>query len=171
MRRRIATGVDGLDSLLSGGLAEDKVFLVSGQAGTGKTILCLQYVLAGVARGENSVYISIDEKPSHLLEDAESLGWDLKKYVDDKRITLLDATPYFTNVRMGKEKVIDVRSIVTDLTKHVRQINAQTVVIDPIAPLIFSQEATAQVKEYIRSLIFSIEDNLHCTTVITSAIP
>ena len=171
MRPRMPTGVDGLDNLLSGGLQQNKVFLVSGQAGTGKTILCLQYVLAGVARGENAVYVSIDEKPSHLLEDAESLGWDLKEYVDKKRITLLDVTPYFANVRMGKGKVIDVRSIVTDLTKQIRQIKAQRVVIDPIAPLIFSQETTAQVQEYIRSLIFSIEDNLQCTILITSGIP
>jgi len=171
VRTRISTGIDGLDSLLSGGLQQNKVFLVSGQAGTGKTTLCLQYVLAGAARGENAVYVSIDEKPSHLLEDAESLGWDLKKYVDEKKIILLDVTPYFANVRMGKEKVIDVRTIVTDLTKHIRQIKAQRLVIDPIAPLIFSQEATAQVREYIRSLIFSIEDNLQCTTVITSGIP
>ena len=171
MRPRIPTGIDGLDNLLSGGLQQNKVFLVSGQAGTGKTILCMQYVLAGVAHGENAVYVSIDEKPGHLLEDAESLGWDLKKYVDEKKITLLDVTPYFTNVRMGKEKAIDVRTVVTDLTKQVRRIEAQRLVIDPIAPLIFSQAATAQVQEYIRSLIFSIEDNLQCTTLVTSGIP
>ena len=171
MRPRLPTGIDGLDTLLSGGLQQNKVFLVSGQAGAGKTILCLQYVIAGVARGENSVYVSIDEKPSHLLEDAESLGWDLKKYVDEGKITLLDVTPYFTDVRVGKEKAIDVRSLVTDLTKHVKRIKAQRLVIDPIAPLIFGQEATAQVQEYIRSLIFSIEDNLQCTTLVTSGIP
>ena len=73
------TGIDGLDNLLSGGLQQNKVFLVSGQAGTGKTIFCLQYVLAGAARGENAIYVSIDEKPGHLVEDAESLGWDLKR--------------------------------------------------------------------------------------------
>ena len=171
MRPRMLTGIDGLDNLLSGGLQQNKVFLVSGEAGTGKTTFCLQYALAGVARGENVVYVSIDEKPSHLIEDAESLGWDLKKCVDEKKITLLDVTSHFANARMGKEQAIDVRSIVTDLTKHVRQIKAQRLVIDPIAPLIFSQEATAQIREYIRGLIFSIEDNLQCTTIITSGIP
>jgi circadian clock protein KaiC len=74
MRLRVPTGGDGLDNLLSGGLQQNKVFLVSSQAGTGKTILCLQYVLAGAAHGENAVYVFIDEKPSHLLDDAESLG-------------------------------------------------------------------------------------------------
>jgi circadian clock protein KaiC len=74
-------------------------------------------------------------------------------------------------VRLGKEKTIDVRQVVTDLTKQVRKVKAKRLVIDPIAPLIFSTEATIQVQEYIRSLIFSIEDNLQCTTLITSGIP
>lgn len=170
-RPRIPTGIDGLDSLIGGGLQQDKIFMVSGEAGTGKTIFCLQYVLAGMSHGETAVYVSIDEKPGHLLEDAESLGWNLKKYVDEKQIALLDVTPYFTSVRMGKEKTFDVRVMVSDLTKQIRRIKAMRLVIDPIAPLIFGQEATAQVQEYIRSLIFSIEDNLKCTTLITSGIP
>jgi circadian clock protein KaiC len=171
VRKRISTGIEGLDSLISGGLQQNKVYLVSGEAGTGKTIFCLQYVLAGIAHGENAVYVSIDEKPSHILEDAESLGWDLKKHIDEKKIALLDVTPYFTNVRTGKEKTVEVRDIVTDLTKQIKEIKATRLVIDPIAPLIFGQEATAQIQEYIRSLIFSIDDNLECTTLITSGIP
>ena len=171
VRTRICTGIEGLDSLISGGLQQNKVFLVSGEAGTGKTIFCLQFALAGLARGENTVYVSIDEKPSHILEDAESLGWDLKKYIDEKKIALLDVTPYFTDVRTGKEKTVEVRDIVTDLTKQIKEIKATRLVIDPIAPLIFGQEATAQIQEYIRSLIFSIDDNLKCTTLITSGIP
>ena len=171
LRPRISTGIEGLDSLIGDGLQQSKVYLVSGEAGTGKTIFCLQYVLAGMPRGENAVYVSIDEKPSHLLEDAEALGWDLRKHVDDKKIALLDVTPYFTNVRTGKAKAVDVREIVTDLTKQIQGIKATRLVIDPIAPLIFGQEATAEIKEYIRRLIFSIEDNLKCTTLVTSGIP
>jgi len=170
-RIRVPTGIEGLDGLIGGGLQEDKVFMVCGEAGTGKTIFCLQYVLAGLVNGENAVYVSIDEKPNHLLEDAESLGWNLKMYIDEEKLAILDVTPYFTNLRTGKEKSVDVRVVVTDLTKQVRKIKATRLVIDPIAPLIFGQEATAQVQEYIRSLIFSIEDNLKCTTLITSGIP
>jgi circadian clock protein KaiC len=54
-RPRILTGVEGLDSLIGGGLQQNKVFMICGEAGTGKTVLCLQYVLAGLLRGENAV--------------------------------------------------------------------------------------------------------------------
>ena len=95
----------------------------------------------------------------------------MQKYISEKKIALLDVTPYFTNVRMGREKTVDVREIVADLTKQIHSIKATRLVIDPIAPLIFGQEATTKVQEYIRSLIFPIEDNLKCTTIITSGIP
>lgn len=171
MSSRVSTGIEGLDGLMNGGFQQGKVYLISGEAGTGKTIFCLQYALAGVAQGENTVYVSLDEKPRHLVEDAESLGWDLKKYIGEKRLIILDVTPYFTNIRAGREKSVDVRVLASDLAKQIERIKATRLVIDPIAPLIFGQEGAAQVQEYIRSLIFSIEDNLKCTTLITSGIP
>jgi len=69
--------------------------------------------------------------------------WDLKKYVNEKKITLLDVTPYFTNVRIGKEKAVDVREVVTDLTKQIQRIKATRLVIDPTAPLIFGRDTCA----------------------------
>ncbi len=51
-RLRIPTGIEGLDAHISGGIPENKVYMISGEAGTGKTIFCLQFVLAGIARGK-----------------------------------------------------------------------------------------------------------------------
>ena len=61
LRPRASTGIEGLDSLIGGGLRQSKVYLVSGEAGTGKTIFCLQYVLAGMPRGEHAVYVPIKD--------------------------------------------------------------------------------------------------------------
>ena len=166
---RIPTGIQGLDQLIGGGFLSGKVYLISGEAGTGKTIFGLQYIFNGLIRGESGIYVSGDEKPNHLIVDAQSLGWDFDKYVKEQKLGLLDVSPYFANMRLGKEKV-DVRTVVTDLIKHVRRIGAKRIVIDPIAPLVFGDECSACVQEYVRSLIFAIEDNLQCTTVITSGI-
>lgn len=170
-RPRVTSGVEGLDGLVSGGFQQNKCYLVAGEAGTGKTIFCLQYIMAGARQGESGVYVSIDEKPGHILEDAASLGWDLASLIEHKKVVLLDSTPYFTKVRLGKEKQIDVRTLVSDLTKYIREVQATRLVIDPIAPLVFAEDQTASVQEYIRSLIFSLEDNLKCTTLITTGIP
>ena len=92
MISRMPTGIEGLDNLMGGGFQRDKVYLISGEAGTGKTIFCLQYVLAGIRKGENAAYISLDEKPRHLVEDAESLGWDLKRMIKSSSFWMLHRT-------------------------------------------------------------------------------
>ncbi len=167
---RITTGIEGLDRLIGGGFLSGKVYLITGEAGTGKTIFGLQYIFNGLVRGENGIYVSGDEKPSHLLVDAASLGWDFDKYVKEQKLGLLDTSPYFADMRVSRTKDVDVRTVVADLTKHVRRIGAKRIVIDSIAPLVFGEECSACVQEYVRNLVFAIEDNLQCTTLITSGI-
>jgi circadian clock protein KaiC len=170
-RGRAATGIDGLDGLIEGGFQERKSYLICGEPGTGKTTLCLQFLLKGLGHGEAGVYVTIDEKPAHLIEDSQAMGWDLAPYLDRNQLLILDASPYFTNVRLGKERELDVLQIVSDLGKHVTSLGAKRLVIDPIAPLIFKEEHHAGIMEYIRGLIFSIEDNLGCTALLTSHMP
>lgn len=167
---RIPTGVEGLDRLIGGGFLNGKVYLISGETGTGKTIFGLQYIYSGLIRGENGIYVSGDEKPSHILVDAASLGWDFDKYVKERKLGLLDVSANFADIRAGKAKDVDVRTVVADLTKHVKSIGAKRLVIDPIAPLVFEDENLARVQEYVRNGVFAVEDNLGCTIVITSGI-
>jgi circadian clock protein KaiC len=171
IRPRITSGIEGLDELLTGGFQKNKCYLISGAAGTAKSIFSLQYIVSGIGAGEKGIYVTVDEKPGHLIEDAASLGWDIEAEIQQKRLVLLDTTPYFTNIRLGRAKGIDVRTLITDLTRHVRDIGATRLVIDPIAPLVFAEENTASIQEYIRELVGSLEDNLKCTTIITSGVP
>jgi circadian clock protein KaiC len=130
----------------------------------------LQYLYRGFIQGESGIYVSGDEKPVHLVVDAESLGWDFGQYVQERKLGLLDVASHFADLRAGKAKDVNIRTVVADLTKHVKSIGAKRIVIDPIAPLVFGQESSAYVREYVRSLIFAIEDNLQCTILITSGI-
>jgi circadian clock protein KaiC len=75
--RRIPTGIDGLDAILFGGLPEVGVYLVKGGPGTGKTTLGLQYLRAGVARGESCLFISLSQSTRMLERIATSHGWSL----------------------------------------------------------------------------------------------
>jgi circadian clock protein KaiC len=71
------TGVPGLDFILGGGLPTNRVFLVEGQPGTGKTTLALQFLREGVARGETALYITLAETRNELTAVAQSHGWGL----------------------------------------------------------------------------------------------
>ena len=75
--RRISTGIPGLDDILGGGLTAERVYLVEGTPGTGKTTLGMQFLLDGVARGECGLYITLSETADELDAVAESHGWSL----------------------------------------------------------------------------------------------
>lgn len=171
VHRKIPTGIKELDEFIGGGFIANKVYLVSGESGTGKTVFGLQYLYYGLIIGESGIYASTEEKPSHLITDAESLGWDLNKYVHERKLGLLDLAPYFAELRSGKAKPADFRTILADISKHAKSLEARRIVIDPIAPIVSGQECSLAMQEYIRNLILGIEDNLNCTVLITSSIP
>ena len=74
---RISTGVVGLDDILHGGLDRDRLYLVEGKPGTGKTTLALQYLLEGARRGEKGLYVTLSESESELRLIAARHGWSL----------------------------------------------------------------------------------------------
>ncbi len=72
-----STGVAGFDRILHGGLPRDELHLLQGSGGTGKTTLALQFLLAGVAAGENTVYVTVSQTKLGLEKIARSHGWSL----------------------------------------------------------------------------------------------
>lgn len=77
---RISTGIAGLDEILGGGLTAQRVYLVEGTPGTGKTTLGLQFLLDGVRRGERGLYITLSETVDELEAVAESHGWSIEDF-------------------------------------------------------------------------------------------
>lgn len=171
-KKRVATGILGLDSLLEGGLVPARSYLASGDAGTGKTTSCLQFALQGLQKGEKCVYITVDERPSDILDSAESLGWDLQRYVEDKSLAILDPSPYFGNRASAvTEKGVDLQKIVSDLASYARRMEATRLVIDPITPLILAGESLMRVQEHARLLIHLLQSQLATTNLLTSHAP
>src|SRR5437773_10365237 len=74
---RAATGIAGLDHILGGGLPQDRVYLVEGDPGSGKTTLGLQFLREGIKRGEKVLYVTLSETRAELAAVAHSHGWDL----------------------------------------------------------------------------------------------
>ncbi len=74
---RARTGIRGLDDILGGGLPRDRLYLIDGEPGTGKTTLALQFLLEGEVRGERGLYVTLSETAEELRATADSHGWSL----------------------------------------------------------------------------------------------
>ncbi len=77
--QRISTGIPGLDDILSGGFDAERLYLVEGEPGTGKTTLALQFLLDGAAKGETGLYVTLSESERELRVVAERHGWSLEE--------------------------------------------------------------------------------------------
>jgi circadian clock protein KaiC len=73
----VSTGIEGLDQLLLGGFTPNRIYLVEGQPGSGKTTLAMRFLLEGRDRGERCLYVSLSETSAELRAVAASHGWDL----------------------------------------------------------------------------------------------
>jgi circadian clock protein KaiC len=73
----VATGISGLDAILGGGLAMDRMHLIDGEPGSGKTTLAMQFLLSGRAAGERCLYVTLSETEAELRATADSHGWTL----------------------------------------------------------------------------------------------
>src|SRR6478672_1844523 len=73
----ISTGSTGLDDILGGGFDADRVYLIEGRPGTGKTTLALQFLLEGVRLGERCLYVTLSESERELRGVVMRHGWSL----------------------------------------------------------------------------------------------
>jgi circadian clock protein KaiC len=166
---RLSTGIKGLDNILQGGFIKGKTYLLTGPAGSGKSISALQFSWAALQAGRNCVYVSCNESPGDLVSGAQGLGWDLKSACANQQLTFLDAGPYFANISdrpRSRHQRRDIRRLVADLAKHVKGNAAQVLVIDPINPLL-NDSLHADITAFTREFVHSSENYLGCTTLLT----
>ncbi len=90
--RHASTGIAGLDQLLHGGLPPNRLHLIEGEPGTGKTTLALQFLLQGRQQGERCLYVTLSETIEELQHVASSHGWTLDG-IDTHELGAVGDTP------------------------------------------------------------------------------
>jgi circadian clock protein KaiC len=119
---RLSTGVSGLDEVLHGGLLPGRTYLVRGGPGTGKTMLGLHFLTAGAARGERTLFITVEEPTEQVRKDACALGFNLDgvRFVDltpgSEFFTKARAYDIFTPAEVEREPT--TRMIVKEIETH-----------------------------------------------------
>ena len=79
---KASTGIQGLDEILCGGLPRNRLHLLEGNPGTGKTTIALQFLIQGAEAGETGIYISLAESEQELRDGAKSHGWTLGENIE-----------------------------------------------------------------------------------------
>jgi KaiC/GvpD/RAD55 family RecA-like ATPase len=120
--KRVVTGIEGLDGLLQGGYPQGSVILVAGTPGTGKTIVCFQYINAGINTGEKCLFLTSDERIYNLVNQAKKFGFDFDAAVKSGQLKFL---------YLDLEK----RTVHKEMEAEIRVGKYTRVVLDSLTPL------------------------------------
>ncbi|MBU4501317.1 MAG: AAA family ATPase, partial [Nanoarchaeota archaeon] len=90
----VQTGIEGLDSLLEKGIPRGTSVIVAGGPGSGKTILCLQAINNAVKKGENAIYISLEEHPFRLEKHMHDFGWNPENFIKKGLLKIIRVDPF-----------------------------------------------------------------------------
>lgn len=88
---RVSSGVDGFDSLIGGGFPSDRLYVLSGPPGSGKTTFSAQFMAEGAAKGDTSLYVSMHETRDGIKTDMADFSFGFEEALGSDAITFLDA--------------------------------------------------------------------------------
>jgi len=132
---RINSGISGLDEMMDGGIPKGNLVVLSGDPGSGKTVMCWQFLYEGIIKyNEPGIYVSLEETEESIYTGAAEFGWDLKKLVDEGKLKIITIELY------------DFERLKAAIEDNVKAIDAKRVVIDPgvIFRLFFDRELDAR---------------------------
>ncbi len=177
--QKVDTGIPGLDDLVDGGFPEGRVILVIGGPGTGKTILCSQFLYKGIYdEKENGVFVSLDESKDHFFSEMKQFGWDFAKaekeskfaYVDATRISqiaMLKEELYKEEARSLRGKRLSIDKLVEDIKNKITAVRAKRVVVDTLAALFYRFPDPVERRAATEELVQSLAD-MDVTVLITT---
>ena len=131
----LKTGIGGLDEILGGGFPAERLYLVEGEPGSGKTTLSLQFLLEGLARGERGLYVTLSETAQELAGVAASHGWSL----DGIEMLDMSATPAVTSVEsqytVFHPSEVELQDSVGAVLERVQAVGPSRVVLDSLSEM------------------------------------
>ncbi len=132
---RVSMGIEGLDFILKGGLTENRLYLLQGNPGTGKTTIGLQFLLDGEQKGETGIYITLSESKEELIAVGKSHGWNLEKLnIFDLTIsgdTLRDDSRY----TVFHPSEVELDETTKAILNEVERINPKRVIFDSLSEM------------------------------------
>src|SRR4051812_31973332 len=131
---KISSGISGLDEITGGGLPKGRPTLVCGNAGCGKTLMAMEFLVRGaIDHDEPGVFLSFEENEEALTSNVASLGFDLDTLVAKKKIVLDHVQIEPSEVAEAGE--YDLEGLFIRLNHAIESIGAKRVVLDTLENL------------------------------------
>jgi len=161
VNERTQTGIDRLDENLEGGFPRGSMIMIAGNPGTGKTMLCGEFLHHGTQLAENGLYVSLSEGRRTFLTNMRRVGRDLEAQERAGRLEIMDLIT-------SKEAGVD--AIVETITDRLDRVRARRLVIDSFTAMAHAFPTLAD-ERVVLHLLSKIVRNYECTTLLVTEVP
>jgi circadian clock protein KaiC len=146
------TGISGLDEITEGGLPRGRPTLVCGSAGSGKTLLGMEFLIRGATQfGESGVFMSFEETGEELASNVASLGFDVNALIAAGKLAIDHV--YVERSEIEETGEYDLEGLFVRLDSAIRQVRAKRVVLDTIEALFGGLPNKAILRTELRRLL------------------
>jgi circadian clock protein KaiC len=162
LSERSSTGVSELDAVLGGGLPRGSLVLLSGNAGSGKTILSTQFLHNGATKhGEKGIYVSFAENRADYFRNMLGLGMDMQRLEEKGLFKFMD---FATMDETGMRKAVQM------MIEEIDKLGAKRLVVDPISAILQTL-GPAETRKLLHTLFGKAVKTMGVTTIIIGEIP
>lgn len=162
---RQTTGVPGLDQVLGGGLPSNRLYVVEGDPGSGKTTFALQFLREGVRLGQRTLYVTLSETLDELSDVAASHHWTLDGIDLLELNAISERLQEDANYTVYHPSDVELGETVQHIRKEIERLNPQRVALDSVSELkILSQTSVRYRREILGLKQFFAGRN--CTVVV-----
>lgn len=135
---KVPTGLTSFDIIAKGGLPRNRTTLISGTAGSGKTVFAMQFLASGIRDfGEGGVFITFEETARDIRKNMRGFGWDLEEWERNGLLAFVDASPD-PHVETVVSGPFDLSALLARVESAVRRVKATRVSVDSVGA-VFSQ--------------------------------
>ena len=164
---KLDTGIEGFDLVADGGLPAGRTTLVSGTAGSGKTVFAAQFLAEGILKsGESGVFVTFEESAADIRKNIVSLGWDVPAWEAAGQWLFVDVSP-----QAGEEAIVageyDLGALLVRVENAVRKIKAQRLSLDSLGAIFSRFDDRAIVRNELLRIASALKQ-LGVTAVMTA---
>lgn len=164
---KLTTGIPGFDFIADGGLPKSRTTLLSGTAGSAKTVFAVQFLVEGILKAqENGVFVTFEESPDDIRKNMLGFGWDLEAWERDGHLLFVDGSPY-----PSEEAVVtgefDLGALLARIEHAVTRIGAQRVSMDSLGAIFTRYTHSATVRRELYRIASALR-RLGVTALMTA---
>jgi circadian clock protein KaiC len=172
---KLSSGLPGLDAMLDGGFNRGRVVLILGEPGTGKTIVCSQYLYRGAAElGEKGMFIGMNEPKSRFMKEMLNLGMDFSgleadgkfRYIDATEVRKIPETAKVGRIAVGGRE-LGLVNLLETIQDAIAKFEPSRIALDSMSDLVFRFPTLEERRPVVLDLIETLQGT-SATSLLTS---